>query len=69
MRGCQPAADAGYTLEEVVLEALAGLGPIAFGLPSGHVSSANVTVPLGVLARLDCSDGEARLAACEAAVR
>jgi len=70
MRGCRPAPDAGYTLEEVVLEALAGLdGPVASGLPSGHVSSANATVPLGVAARLVCGDGEVRLAACEAAVR
>jgi len=70
MRGCRPARDAGYTLEEVVLEALAGLdGPVVAGLPSGHVSSANVTVPLGVPARLTCRDGGGHLEACEPAVR
>ncbi len=70
MRGCRPAPEAGYTLEQVVLDALSGLdGPVAFGLPSGHVSSANVTVPLGVPARLVCGDGDARLEACEAAVQ
>ncbi len=70
MRGCAPGPGAGYSLEEVVLEALSGFdGPVAFGLSSGHVSTPNVTLPLGVPARLTCGGGEARLQACEAAVR
>lgn len=31
-------------------------GPVAYGLRSGHVSRANVTLPLGVKATLECSD-------------
>jgi muramoyltetrapeptide carboxypeptidase len=55
MKGCHPAPDAVYTLEDVVLEALAGLDvPIAFGLPSGHTTGSNITLPLGVRARLLC---------------
>lgn len=69
MRGCRPAPDAGYRLEDVVVEALGPLdGPVAIGLSSGHVSAANVTLPLGVKARLACGGGGARLQVCEAAV-
>ena len=58
MNRCVPAADAGYTLEEVVLEALAGLDvPVAIGLAAGHTSGSNLTLPLGVRARLSCGAG------------
>jgi muramoyltetrapeptide carboxypeptidase len=58
MKGCRPAAAAGYTLEEVVLEALAGLHvPIAFGLAAGHTTGPNLTLPLGVRARVSCGAG------------
>jgi len=54
----QPAAS--YELEQVVLRMLADFaGPVAFGLRSGHVRSRNVTLPLGVQARLECADGAA----------
>jgi muramoyltetrapeptide carboxypeptidase len=69
MQGCIPERDANYTLEEVLLEALEGLEvPVAFGLPSGHVSRPNVTLPLGVPVRLHCRAGEARFEALEAPV-
>ena len=42
-------------------------GPVAIGLRCGHVASGNVTLPLGVRARLMCGDG-ARLEFLEAAV-
>ena len=46
-----------YTLEEVVKRALGDLRiPVAFGLRSGHVSSANITLPLGVKAKLTAAD-------------
>lgn len=32
-------------------------GPIAIGLQSGHVNTPNVTLPLGVQVRLDCTSG------------
>ena len=44
-------------------------GPIAIGLRTGHVESGNVTLPLGIRARLDCDDaGNPQLHFLEAAV-
>jgi muramoyltetrapeptide carboxypeptidase len=69
MKGCSPGADADYALEETVLEALEGLElPVAFGLPSGHATRPNVTLPLGVAARLRCGASEARLEVVEVSI-
>ena len=44
-------------LEGAILHALRDFeGPIAIGLRCGHVSSGNVTLPLGVRVRLECAD-------------
>ena len=44
-------------LEQAILHALRDFpGPIAIGLRSGHVTGGNITLPLGIEARLDCSD-------------
>lgn len=44
-------------LEAAILHALRDFpGPIAIGLRSGHVTGGNVTLPLGVEVRLDCTD-------------
>jgi len=68
MKGCSPPLDAGYGLEEVLLDALAGLDvPIALGLSSGHTTSPNVNLPLGVRTRLICGE-EGRFEVLEAAV-
>jgi muramoyltetrapeptide carboxypeptidase len=68
MKGCAPLVSDSFTLEEVVLEALAGLDiPIALGLSSGHTASPCVTLPLGVRARLECGE-DARFEILEAAV-
>jgi muramoyltetrapeptide carboxypeptidase len=68
MRGCAPPIDADFSLEDVVLAALEGLElPVALGLSSGHTGSPNLTLPLGVPARLECG-AEARLAVLEPAV-
>lgn len=57
MLGCAPEPGAGYTLQEVIKRTLGDLMiPIAFGLRSGHVSSGNITLPIGVRARLSVSD-------------
>ncbi len=57
MKGCGPDAQAGYTLEQVILGALEGLDvPIALGLSSGHTRGPTVTVPLGVRARLEAGE-------------
>lgn len=69
MKGCNPPASVDWTLEDVILEALDGLDvPIALGLSSGHASSPNVTLPLGVRTRLSCHGGEARFEVLESAV-
>jgi muramoyltetrapeptide carboxypeptidase len=69
MKGCAPGPDDDFSLQAVLLDALSGfLGPVAVGLPSGHASRPNVTLPLGVRARLDCADGEASFAVLEAPV-
>lgn len=55
--GTQPGQD--YTLEEAVQRVLrlhAPDIPVAYGLRSGHVSHANVTLPLGVRARLEVAE-------------
>ncbi|MGA9527892.1 MAG: LD-carboxypeptidase [Terriglobales bacterium] len=54
MMDCWQSADQDYTLEEVVLRVVGDLGiPVAFGLRSGHVTRANITLPIGVRARLE----------------
>jgi muramoyltetrapeptide carboxypeptidase len=69
MKGCAPGIHDSYTLEGVLLEALAGLDvPIALGLSSGHTPHPNLTLPLGVAARLECSGEEARFEVLEPAV-
>jgi muramoyltetrapeptide carboxypeptidase len=68
MKGCSPRLDAGYGLEDILLDALSGLDvPVALGLSSGHTASPNVTLPLGVRARLACGE-DARFEVLEAAV-
>jgi muramoyltetrapeptide carboxypeptidase len=42
--------------------------PVAFGLRSGHVSRANITLPIGVWARLEVG-GEVKLRILESATR
>lgn len=60
MRGCAPAFDADFGLEDVIREALSGLDvPIALGLSSGHTNNPFVSLPFGVPARLRCA-GDAR---------
>lgn len=66
--GCSPAIDAGYSLEQVILDALELEVPVALGQSSGHARGANVTLPLGVRARLECDGAEARLQVLEASV-
>ena len=58
MMDCRQSANQDYTLEEVVLRVVGDLGiPVAFGMRSGHVSRANITLPIGVRARLSVGDG------------
>lgn len=54
MLDCRQSPTQDYTLEETVLRVVGDLGiPVAYGLRSGHVSRANITLPIGVKARLE----------------
>lgn len=56
MRQCVAAEEEDY-LERAIQHSLRNFaGPIAIGLPCGHVTGANVTLPLGVRVRLDLTD-------------
>jgi len=67
MLDCQQGPTQDYSLEEVVLRIVGDLGiPVAFGLRSGHVLRANITLPIGVRAKLEVS-GEVRLKILESA--
>jgi muramoyltetrapeptide carboxypeptidase len=69
MLDCVQNAEQEYTLEEVVLRIVGYLGiPVAYGLRSGHVSSRNIALPIGVRARLRVAAGAATLAMIEPAV-
>jgi muramoyltetrapeptide carboxypeptidase len=57
MVDCRQTPTQDYTLEQVVLRVVGDLGiPVAFGLRSGHVSRANITLPIGVSAKLEVGD-------------
>jgi muramoyltetrapeptide carboxypeptidase len=69
MLDCRQNADQDYTLEEVVMRVVGDLKiPVAFGLRSGHVSRANITLPIGVRARLEVG-AEVKLRILESATR
>ncbi len=69
MLDCVQTANQGYTLQDVVKRIVGNLGvPVAFGVRSGHVTSGNVTLPFGVLAKVAVRGGEVRLRILESAV-
>src|SRR5580693_3628267 len=69
MRDCMQNANQGYALEEVVLRVVGKLGvPVAYGVRSGHVTSRNITLPIGVRAGLTVSGAEVNLKILESAV-
>lgn len=68
MVDCQPAANQGYRLQDVVRRVLEDVpGPILFGVRSGHTSGANLTLPFGVQARIEAK-AEVRFEILEPAV-
>lgn len=68
MIDCIQHKDQEYTLEEVILRVIGDLGvPVAYGLRSGHVSSGNITLPIGVRAELAISNGQVKLKMVEPA--
>jgi muramoyltetrapeptide carboxypeptidase len=67
MLDCRQSANQDYTLEEVVQRVVGDLGiPVAYGLRSGHVSRSNITLPIGVKARLEVG-GDVKLKILESA--
>jgi muramoyltetrapeptide carboxypeptidase len=69
MQDCVQPGGQGYALEEVIVRVVGDLGiPVAFGLPSGHVPTRNITLPFGVKAHLRASQDSATLTMLEAAV-
>lgn len=68
MLDCRQSPEQPYTLQQVITRVVGDLGfPVAFGLRSGHVTRENITLPLGVRARLTVKD-EVRLEILEPAV-
>ncbi len=68
MLDCRQSKDQEYTLQEVVLRIVGNLGiPVAWGLPSGHVTRKNITLPIGVRASLRVNGNEVKLKILEAA--
>jgi muramoyltetrapeptide carboxypeptidase len=69
MKDCLQTANQGYTLREVLMRIVGQLGvPVACGARSGHVTAANITLPIGARARLNVSDDRVSLRILEAAV-
>lgn len=69
MRQCVSVEEEEY-LDRAILHALRDFdGPIAIGLRSGHVGESNITLPLGIRARLDLTEaGNPRMHLLEASV-
>ena len=70
MLDCTQPGGQDYSLPDVILRVLQGYDvPIIYGLRSGHVSRANVTLPIGVQAELIANNSEARLTILESSVK
>lgn len=71
MLDCVQPGGQDYTLQDVIVRVLSehcpGI-PIVFGFRSGHVSRHNITLPIGVRARLQAAPGDVRLTIVESAV-
>jgi muramoyltetrapeptide carboxypeptidase len=67
MLNCSSSDEQDYSLQEIILDTVGDLGfPILYGLPSGHTSTQNLTLPFGVNVFLNA--GEKYLQLEEAAV-
>jgi muramoyltetrapeptide carboxypeptidase len=68
MLDCSQPGSQDYTLQQVVGRVLSEFKvPIVYGLRSGHVSSGNITLPLGVQAELVANDSGVQLKVLESA--
>jgi muramoyltetrapeptide carboxypeptidase len=67
MLDCLPPKGETYTLQQVIMRVLDPFRvPIVFGLKSGHVTSGNITLPIGVQAELEAESAEVGLRILEA---
>jgi len=67
MLDCSPPRGETYTLQEVIMRVLAPYNvPIVYGLKSGHVTSGNITLPIGVQAELVAEGADVILKLVEA---
>lgn len=70
MLQCTPPLGENYTLQDVIMRVLSDYRvPIVYGLPSGHVSSGNITLPFGVQAELVAEGSGVQLKILEAATQ
>jgi muramoyltetrapeptide carboxypeptidase len=68
MLDCAPPKGETYTLQQVIMRALEPYNvPIVYGLKSGHVSSGNITLPIGVQTELKAEGAEVQLRILETA--
>ena len=68
MLDCVPPTGETYTLQQVIMRVLAPYNvPIVYGLKSGHVTSGNITLPIGVQAELEAEGANVSLRILEAA--
>jgi muramoyltetrapeptide carboxypeptidase len=68
MLDCAPPRGETYTLQQVIMRVLAPYNvPVVYGLKSGHVTSGNITLPIGVQAELAAEGADASLKILEAA--
>jgi len=68
MLDCVPPAGETYTLQQVIMRVLAPYNvPVVCGLKSGHVSSGNITLPIGVQAELTAEASRIELKVLESA--
>ena len=62
MLDCAPPKGETYNLQQVIMRVLAPFNvPIIYGLKSGHVSSGNITLPIGVEAELEAEGADVSL--------
>jgi muramoyltetrapeptide carboxypeptidase len=68
MLDCTPPAGETYTLQQVIMRVLSPFNvPVVYGLKSGHVTSGNITLPIGVQAELVAENSEIQLRILETA--
>lgn len=68
MLDCAPPSGETYTLQQVIMRVLAPYSvPVVYGVKSGHVTSGNITLPIGAQAELEAEGADVSLRILEAA--